>query len=223
MPHAVTIRSLPVAFEVMKGMQAQGLEWGDGYRPLARAAVIDVLEGRMAETIEDHLAALAARGAADRRNGSYDRHLLTELGDIALAVPRTRTFSAHEVLHAYARRVDEVDRMILACFVLGLATRKVGKALLPVLGRPVSPSTVSTVAKRLDGAVAAFHDRPLKDHYKALMLDGVVLAPPRPAPAPSAAPSWSPSACATTAGKRSSTSAWRPPRAPPRGRPSSAI
>ena len=176
MPHAVTIRSLPVAFEVMKGMQAQGLEWGEGYRPLARAAVIAVLEGRMAETIEDHLAVLASRGEADRRNGSYDRHLLTELGDIALAVPRTRKFSAHGVLRTYARRVEEVDRMILACFVLGLSTRKVGEALLPVLGRPVSPSTVSQVAKRLDAAVAAFHARPLANRYTALMLDGVVLA-----------------------------------------------
>lgn len=176
MPQAVTIRSLPVAFEVMKGMQAQGLEWGEGYRPLARAAVIDLLEGRMAETIEDHLATLAARGEADRRNGSYDRRLLTELGDIELAVPRTRTFSAHAVLHAYARRVEQIDRMILACFVLGLSTRKVGEALLPVLGRPVSASTVSTVSKRLDGAVAAFHARPLANRYTALMLDGVVLA-----------------------------------------------
>ena len=176
MPQSVTIRSLPAAFAVMKGMQAQGLEWGEGYRPLARAAVIDVLEGRMAETIEDHLAALASRGEADRRNGCYDRHLLTELGDIALAVPRTRTFSAHAVLRAYARRVDAVDRMILACFVLGLSTRKVGEALLPVLGRPVSPATVSRVAKRLDAAVAAFHARPLANRYTALMLDGVVLA-----------------------------------------------
>ena len=33
MPQAVTISSLPRAFELVKGMQAQGLEWGEGYRP----------------------------------------------------------------------------------------------------------------------------------------------------------------------------------------------
>jgi transposase-like protein len=59
-------------------------------------------------------------------------------------------------------RTSEVDRMILACFVLGLATRKVGEALLPILGRPVSPSAVSQVAKSLDTGVAAFHRRPLQ-------------------------------------------------------------
>ena len=44
-----------------------------------------------------------------------------------------------------------------------------------ILGRPVSPATVSQVAKQLDAAVAAFHRRPLKDIYRVLVLDGVVL------------------------------------------------
>jgi transposase-like protein len=48
--------------------------------------------------------------------------------------------------------------------------------LLPILGRPISPATVSTVAKQLDAVVAAFHARPLKERYRVLMLDGVVLA-----------------------------------------------
>jgi len=34
--------------------------------------------------------------------------------------------------------------------VLRLSTRKVGEALLPILGRPISPATVSTVPDRLD-------------------------------------------------------------------------
>ena len=86
---------------------------------------------------------MAERGEADRRNGTYHRRILTELGDIELAVPRTRTFSPVAVVRAYARRSPEVDRMILACFVLGLSTRKVGEALLPILGRPISASAVS--------------------------------------------------------------------------------
>jgi putative transposase len=60
--------------------------------------------------------------------------------------------------------------------VLGLSTRKVGETLLALLGRSVSAATVSQVAKTLDGTVAAFHRRPLKNRYQALMLDGVVLA-----------------------------------------------
>lgn len=176
MPQAVTIRSLPGAFEVVKGMQAQGLEWGESYRDLGRKALTGILQDQMAGTIDEHLDRMASLDEADRRNGSYPRHLLTELGDIELAMPRTRRFAPTSVLRAYARRPDHVDRMILSCFVLGLSTRKVSQALLPILGRPISSTTVSAVVKQLDAVVAAFHARPIEDRYRVLMLDGVVLA-----------------------------------------------
>jgi transposase-like protein len=175
MPQTATIKSLPAAFRMMKAMQAEGVEWGEDYRQGARDAVAELLRGRMDQLIDEHLERMAELGQADRRNGCYRRWLLTELGDIELAVPRTRSFSALKVVRAYARRAKDVDRMILACFVLGLSTRKVAAALLPVLGRPVSAATVSAVAKQLDAAVAAFHRRPLKDIYRVLVLDGVVL------------------------------------------------
>jgi transposase-like protein len=165
-----------MAFEVVKAMQADGLEWGEGYRPLGRQALQEIIEEQMAAAVDRHLDQLGADDAADRRNGYYRRHLLTELGDIELQVPRTRRYSPVEVLRAYARRTREIDRVILAGFVLGLSTRKVGETLLALLGRRVSASTVSEVAKTLDSAVAAFHRRPLQNRYKALMLDGVVLA-----------------------------------------------
>ena len=173
---AATITSLPMAFEVVKAMQADGLEWGEGYRPLGRQALEEIIEGQMMAAVDRHLDELGAEDAADRRNGYYQRHLLTELGDIELNVPRTRRYSPVAVIRAYARRAPEIDRMILAGFVLGLSTRKVGETLLALLGRSVSATTVSQVAKTLDAAVAAFHRRPLQSRYKVLMLDGVVLA-----------------------------------------------
>jgi len=165
-----------MAFEVVKAMQADGLEWGEGYRPLGRRALEEIIEAQMAAAVDRHLDRLEADDAADRRNGYYRRHLLTELGDIELNVPRTRRYSPVEVIRAYARRTQQIDRVILAGFVLGLSTRKVGETLLALLGRKVSAATVSQVAKTLDSAVAAFHRRPLANRYRALMLDGVVLA-----------------------------------------------
>jgi len=173
---AATIKSLPAAFEVVKAMRADGLDWGEGYRPLGRQALAEIIEGEMAAAVDRRLEGLEAGDAADRRNGYYQRSLLTELGDIELFVPRTRRYCPTEVVRAYARRSPEIDRTILAGFVLGLSTRKLGEVLLCLLGRPVSPATVSRVAQSLDKAVAAFHARPIKGRYKALMLDGVVLA-----------------------------------------------
>ena len=130
-----------MAFEVVKAMQADGLDWGESYRPLGRKALEEIIEGQMAAAVERYLDRLGADDAADRRNGYYRRHLLTELGDIELNVPRTRRYSPTEVIRAYARRTREIDRVILAGFVLGLSTRKVGETLLALLGRKVSPSS----------------------------------------------------------------------------------
>ena len=130
----------------------------------------------MDQAIDEYLDRMAALDAADRRNGSYSRHLLTELGDIELAVPRTRRFTPRTVLRAYARRPAPVDRMILLVLCSVCRRARSARRLLPILGRPVSPATVSTVAKQLDAVVAAFHARPLKERYRVLMLDGVVLA-----------------------------------------------
>jgi transposase-like protein len=165
-----------MAFEMVKAMRGDGLEWGEDYRALGRRALAEIIEEQMAAIVDRHLDQLGNEDEPDRRNGHYRRHLLTTLGDIELAVPRTRRYSPVTVLRAYARREAEIDRVMLAGFVLGLSTRKVGEALLAILGRKISAATVSRVAKTLDAAVAAFHRRPLRNQYKVLMLDGVVLA-----------------------------------------------
>ena len=91
---AATIQSLPMAFEVVKAMQADGLEWDEDYRPLARTALAEVIEDQMAAAVDRYLDQLDAEDAPDRRNGHYRRHLLTTLGDIELCRP------AHATLHA---------------------------------------------------------------------------------------------------------------------------
>ena len=172
----IMIRSLPEAMAVVKEMNlASQDEWAGDYRSAARDAISSFLTDRMALKLGFHLADSEACGIPDRRNGHYMRHLLTELGDVMISVPRTRTYNPIEIIRAYTRRSQEVDRLILASFLLGLSTRKVGEALLSILGEKVSPSTVSRVAKSLDKAVSAFHRRRLKGGYLALLFDGVVL------------------------------------------------
>lgn len=158
-------------------MNGQGYEWDEDYRFYGRQALKAVMEERMITNIDRYLADVGRRlPEPDRRNGYYERHLLTELGDIELRVPRTRRYSALTVVRSYARRPGHIERMILACFVLGLSTRKIAEALLPILGERVSPSLVSRIGKRLDHVVQAFHRRQLKSSYRVLLLDGVVLS-----------------------------------------------
>jgi putative transposase len=175
MRNNVVITSLPQAFKVIKEMNLDNDQNDADYRSAGRQSLEMILEERMQERISYYLEEMARLGVSDRRNGYFSRHLITELGDIELSIPRTRHFSPIRIVRAYARRAPHIDRMILACFVLGISTRKIATALLPVLGEPVSATTVSRVATSLDTVVAAFHRRPIKRQYQFLILDGVVL------------------------------------------------
>ena len=55
----------------------------------------------MAQAVDRYLDQLSLEDGPDRRNGYYPRHLLTTLGDIELAVPRTRRYSPVSVLRAF--------------------------------------------------------------------------------------------------------------------------
>ena len=48
-----TIESLPMAFAAVKEMRADGLEWGEGYRPLGRQALAEIIQGRMDDPDRD--------------------------------------------------------------------------------------------------------------------------------------------------------------------------
>jgi putative transposase len=176
MSRSATVRSVRSACRIIKRLMNFEPQGWEDYRTSGRDALRHILEERMQGQLRQRLAFEAAEGVRDRRNGVYRRHLLTGMGDIELSVPRARNFSALSVVQAYARRGPDVDRAVLACFVLGLSVRKVAEALLPILGERISPATVSRVSRTLDEAVAAFHRRPLVNRYRVLQFDGVVLS-----------------------------------------------
>lgn len=176
MTRTALVSSVSQAMHTMKSLDEQSLFFDSIYHQESRQVLANIIQGRMSARVSNHLEACRQKKIADRRNGGYSRRLLLGVGDVEVRVPRTRRYNPAHILEAYARRAPQVDRLILAAFVLGLSTRKVSKALLLLLGETVSPATVSNVARQLDGEVAAFQQRPLADRYRVLMFDGVVLS-----------------------------------------------
>ena len=148
-------------------------------RVLLRGAVRAGLEVFLAEELERVVGAdwyERVGGRRDRRNGSYVRRLLTSLGEIELAVPRTRTSgSVSAVLGRYRRRTPEVDGLLTAAYVDGVSHRKAGDLTAALLGARVSRSAVSRVARRLDEQVAALGREPIAGEHPYLFLDATFL------------------------------------------------
>ena len=159
--------------------EINAFEWEGDFKPLARQALKEMVEKRLEEEMTEYVGLARYEHGVDRadyRNGSYVRHLLTEMGDLEVVVPRSRKGGFPSKLIArYARRCRSVDQVLLACFCLGLSTRKAASVLAPVLEERVSASTISRLSSQLDGEVARYHGRPLVDQYRYLFFDGVVL------------------------------------------------
>ncbi|MDP2955658.1 MAG: transposase, partial [Longimicrobiales bacterium] len=153
--------------------------WGDLTLEAQRTLKL-LLQNRMHEELTAYLHApryRRVRGRQGVRNGRYVRALTTTWGTIPdLEIPRARDGGFRpSVLPRYQRRRPEVDRLIQAVFLASISTRRVGRTLAEILGDTVSASTVSTITRTLDHAVAAWHRRPLQDEYRYLILDGLSL------------------------------------------------
>lgn len=112
----------------------------------------------------------------DQRNGTFLRRLLTSMGQIEVAVPRSRGGgSPVDVMGRYRRRSEELDDMIVEAYVGGVSQRKMGDVTEALLGERVSRSTVSRTAKRLEEAVEALRHQPIEGAHPYLYLDATFL------------------------------------------------
>ncbi|TLN03031.1 IS256 family transposase, partial [bacterium] len=113
----------------------------------------------------------------DQRNGYRTRTLMTTWGVIEdIKVPRGRSNGFQPTaLERYKRVHRRVDEGVLRMFLMGVSTRKVGDVLNSLFKYSLSASYVSKVAKQLDEEVRKFSDRPLKNEYQYLILDGIVV------------------------------------------------
>jgi len=152
---------------------------------LLRRRVLEAVES----VLEEELAQALGTGRYERseerrgyRNGHNPRRITTELGPQTLEVPRgriveddgrTREFQS-QVVPRYARRTRKVDEAILGAYLAGANTRRIRKALEPLLGSEhLSKSAVSRVAARLKAQFAEWSERDLSEEpYAILFLDG---------------------------------------------------
>jgi putative transposase len=131
------------------------------------------------------------------RHGKEVRPVTTEHGLLEIPVPRGRVLAADgsttefqsAVLPRYGRRTREVDEAILGSYLAGANTRRIRKALQPLLGEAnLSKSAVSRVVARLKEVFSRWSTRDLGDerhpiiffdaiHIKVRLARRVVSAP----------------------------------------------
>jgi transposase-like protein len=152
---------------------------------LLRQRVLEAVQRVLEEELSEALGTgryERSQGRLGYRNGHETRRITTELGPQTLEVPRgrlmgeqgeTREFRS-QVVPRYARRTRKVDEAILGAYLAGANTRRIRKALEPLLGtQHLSKSAVSRVTTRLKEQFAHWSERDLsQEHWEIVFLDG---------------------------------------------------
>ena len=143
----------------------------DLMKELVRESLQQILEGEMTD--------LLGAGPGERnlerlgyRAGYYQRGLITRIGKLELRVPRDRDgrFST-KLFERYQRSEKALVATLAEMYVQGVSTRKVKKITEELCGHSFSASTISSINKGLDEALARFADRRLKEPYPYVILD----------------------------------------------------
>ena len=164
---------------------AQVVQFRLDIRRLLQTRVREAVESVLEEELSFALGAPWYERSDQRRgyrNGVEQRSITTTTGTRKIQVPRgrvdaqdgsTREFRS-KLLPRYARRTEEVDSAILACYLAGANSRRIRKVLAPLLGEEhLSKSAVSRVVGRLKKLFEFWQYRDLQEeHYGVLFLDG---------------------------------------------------
>ena len=120
--------------EIVEIGRATQDELRDDLRELFQGAIRLTLEMVLEEELKAMVGARRFERVGsrkDHRNGTYLRRLLTSLGQIEVAMPRSRdNGSPADVIGRYQRRSPELDEMMVEAYVSGVSQRKMGDVTL---------------------------------------------------------------------------------------------
>jgi putative transposase len=115
-------------------------------------------------------------GAANQRNGTTPKTLITEHGKVALDAPRDRDGSFEpKIVKKRQRRFVGFDEKILALYSRGLSMRDIEAHLEEIYGVQVGRELISKVTDAVMDDVREWGKRPLEDVYPIVFLDCMVI------------------------------------------------
>src|ERR1700759_483978 len=116
----------------------------------------------------------AGRGSGNSRNGTSSKTILTENGEIAIAIPRDRAGSFEPQLIAKGQtRFDGFDDKIVSLYARGMTVREIQGHLSELYGTEVSPDLISRVTDAVLDEVREWQNRPLDPVYPVVFFDAL--------------------------------------------------
>jgi putative transposase len=116
----------------------------------------------------------AGVGTGNSRNGFATKTISTTNGPITIDVPRDRNGAFEpKIVPKRARRLGQIDELILSLYSRGMSTRDIEAHLLEVYGVSASRELISNVTDVVVDEIEIWRNRPVDEVYPIVYVDGL--------------------------------------------------
>jgi putative transposase len=144
------------------------------FKQLKKALIERALGAELTEHLGYQKGDPDGRRTGNSRNGTSAKTVLTEDGEIEIAIPRDRAGSFEPQLIAKGqRRFDGFDDKILSLYARGMTVREIQGHLAELYGTEVSPDLISRVTDAVLDEVRDWQNRPLDPVYPVVFFDAL--------------------------------------------------
>ena len=162
--------------ELLSGVTTPDELMGDEglFKQLKKALMERALAGELTHHLGYEKGDPGGRGSGNSRNGHSPKTVLTEDGEVDLAIPRDRagTFEP-QLVPKGATRLDGFDGKIISLYARGLTVREIQGHLKELYGTEVSPDLISRVTDAVLEEVKEWQSRPLDSCYPIIFFDAL--------------------------------------------------
>jgi len=108
------------------------------------------------------------------RNGHTTKTVKTQLGEVAVSVPRDRNGEFEpKIIGKYSRNADGMEEKILALYAAGMSQRDISEQIKNLYGVEISPELVSKISERIIPQIVEWQARPLEEIYPFVFMDAI--------------------------------------------------
>jgi transposase-like protein len=141
---------------------------------MTKAVLERALQAEMTHHLGDERDDPAGHGSGNARNGSATKTVSTTNGPVTIAVPRDRNGEFEpRIVPKRARRVGQIDELILSLYARGLSTRDIEAHLREVYGLQASRELISNVTDVVADEIEIWRNRPVDEVYPIVYIDGI--------------------------------------------------
>jgi len=161
--------------EALKKIKTQA-EFESFIQELYKQGVEALLKAEMHEHLGYPKHSAEGRNTGNSRNGYSGKTLKTNIGDIALDVPRDRNSTFEPIsVPKHQRMSAKIEHAIITMYSRGMTTRDIEATIKDIYGIEVSEGSISNITSSILEDIKEWQQRPLEPVYFVIWMDGIVM------------------------------------------------